>query len=74
MLQTSSVTTPMHLLDMTQGLIVHQALFAAAKLGVADLLKDGPQASSDLALTLKVNESALYRILRLLASQSVFQE
>ena len=74
MLQTSSVTTPMHLLDMTQGLIVHQALFAAAKLGVADLLKDGPQASSDLALTLKVNESALYRILRLLASQSVFEE
>jgi SAM-dependent methyltransferase len=49
-------------------------LYCAAKLGVADLLKDGPQTSSDLARDLKVNESALYRILRLLASQSVFEE
>ena len=74
MLQTSSTTSPMQLLDMTHGLIIHQALYSAAKLGVADLLKDGPQTSSDLARTLKVNESALYRILRLLASQSVFEE
>jgi hypothetical protein len=74
MLQTSSTTSAMQLLAMTQGLIIHQALYSAAKLGVADLLKDGPQACSDLARTLKVNESALYRILRLLASQSVFEE
>jgi O-methyltransferase domain/Dimerisation domain len=74
MLQTSSTTSPMQLLAMTQGLIIHQALYSAAKLGVADLLKDGPQTCSDLARTLKVNESALYRILRLLASQSVFEE
>lgn len=74
MLQTSSTTSPMQLLAMTQGLIIQQALCSAAKLGVADLLKDGPQTSSDLARTLKVNESALYRILRLLASQSVFEE
>jgi O-methyltransferase domain/Dimerisation domain len=74
MLQTSSTTSPIQLLAMTQGLIIHQALCSAAKLGVADLLKDGPQTSSDLARTLKVNESALYRILRLLASQSVFEE
>ena len=74
MLQTSSTTSPMQLLDMTHGLIIHQALYSAAKLGVANLLKDGPQTSSDLARTLKVNESALYRILRLLASQSVFEE
>jgi hypothetical protein len=74
MLQTPSTTSPKQLLAMTQGLIIHQALCSAAKLGVADLLKDGPQTSSDLARTLKVNESALYRILRLLASQSVFEE
>ena len=74
MLQTSSTTSPMQLLAMTQGLIIHQALYSAARLGVADLLKDGPQTCSDLARTLKVNESALYRILRLLASQSVFEE
>jgi hypothetical protein len=74
MLRIASTTSPMQLLAMTQGLIIHQALYSAAKLGVADLLKDGPQTCSDLARTLKVNESALYRILRLLASQSVFEE
>jgi hypothetical protein len=55
---------------LTNGLVIHQALYAAAKIGVADLLKDGAQNSSDLARKLNVNESALYRILRLLASES----
>ncbi len=73
-LQTSSAATPMQLLAMTNGLAIHQALYAAAKLGVADLLKDGAQTSSDLARNLNVNESALYRVLRLLASQSVLEE
>lgn len=72
--QTSSIDMPMRLLSMTHGLIIQQALYCAAKLGVADLLKDGRQTSSDLARDLKVNEPALYRILRLLASQSVFEE
>jgi hypothetical protein len=66
--------TPLQLLGMTNGLVIHQALYAAAKLGVADLLKDGAQSSSDLAGKLNVSESALYRILRFLASQSVFEE
>ena len=47
--QTSSTATPLQLLGMTNGLVIHQALYAAAKLGVADLLKDGAQTSSDLA-------------------------
>ena len=47
-LQTSSTATPLQLLGMTNGLIIHQALYSAAKLGVADLLKDGAQTSSDL--------------------------
>ena len=72
--QTSSTETPMQLLSMTNGLVIHQALYAAAKLGVADLLKDGAQTSSNLAGQLNVNETALYRILRLLASQTVFEE
>ena len=74
-LQTaSSIATPMQLLGMTHGLVIHQALYSVATLGVADLLKDGPQTSSELARNLKVDESALYRILRLLASQNVFEE
>ena len=72
--ENSSTATPLQLLSMKNGLIINQALYAAAKLGVADLLKDGAQTSSDLARKMNVNESALYRILRLLASQHVFEE
>ncbi len=72
--RTSSTAMALQLLAMTNGLPIHQALYSAAKLGVADLLKDGAQTSSDLARNLNVNESALYRVLRLLASQSVFEE
>jgi hypothetical protein len=72
--ETWSTEIPLQLLGMTNALVIQQALYAAAKLGVADLLKDGAQTSSDLAGQLNVKESALYRILRLLASQTVFEE
>ena len=62
------------LLHVRDGLIVHQALYAAAKLGVADLLKDGPQATTELAAQLQVNELALHRVLRALASRGIFEE
>jgi hypothetical protein len=45
MLQKSSLATPWQLLGMTNGLVIHQALYAAAKLGVADLLNDGAETS-----------------------------
>jgi SAM-dependent methyltransferase len=69
-----STGTPIALLRLADGLIIHQALYAAAKLGVADLMQDGPRPAADLARQLHVNESALYRILRALASEGVFEE
>jgi hypothetical protein len=62
------------LLQTRSGLITHQALYAAAKLGVADLLERGVDTSAKLAAELKVNEDALYRLLRALASQGIFEE
>ncbi|HEX5385635.1 MAG TPA: methyltransferase [Gemmatimonadales bacterium] len=56
------------------GLALHQTLHAAAVLGVADLLHGGPRTTGDLARALEVNEPALYRVLRYLASQGVFEE
>jgi hypothetical protein len=58
----------------SHGLTTHQLLYAAARLGIADLLQSGPLTSADLARKLKVNEPALYRVLRYLASQGVFEE
>jgi SAM-dependent methyltransferase len=62
------------LLQTRAGLIVHQALYAAAKLGVADLLERGVDTTAKLVGELKVNEDALYRLLRALASQGIFEE
>ena len=45
----STPATPLALLRMTDGLVVHQALCAAATLGIADLLKDGASCTGQLA-------------------------
>jgi O-methyltransferase domain len=67
-------TTPLALLRMTDGLVVHQALCAAATLGVADLLHAAQRSAAELASVLHVNEDALYRALRFLSGQGVFRE
>jgi predicted transcriptional regulator len=72
--EAAAATTPCELLRMRDGLIMHQALHAVAKLGVADLLKDGPRTTPELAGQLEVNESALYRVLRALASKGIFED
>jgi hypothetical protein len=46
----------------------------AAKLGIADLLADGPRPVDHLADVTATNERALYRLLRALASVGVFEE
>jgi len=51
-----------------------QALYVAAKLGIADLLTDGPRSVDDLAQVSKVHAPSLYRLLRGLASMGVFAE
>ena len=72
--QIASPTTPLDVLRMTEGLIVHHTLCAAAKLGIADLLRDGARRTAQLAAELQVNEDSLYRTLRYLAGQGVFEE
>jgi SAM-dependent methyltransferase len=51
-----------------------RALGLAAKLGVADLLKDGARDASQLAKPLDLNAPALNRVLQLLASVGVLEE
>jgi C-methyltransferase len=62
------------LLRLTESLILHQALYAAALLGIADLLKEGPRSVNELATLAQVNEDALFRTLRYLSSHQVFCE
>lgn len=57
---------------MASGYWVSQALYVAAKLGIADLLKDASKCCDELAKATQVNAHALYRLMRGLASMGVF--
>lgn len=70
----TQTSDPIQLLRMTESLILHQALYAAAVLGVADLLKEGPRSVIELAALTQVNEDALFRTLRYLSGHGLFRE
>src|SRR5262249_31770189 len=68
-------TTPSHqLLDLITGYWVTQAIYAAAKLGIADHLKVGARTAAELARDVGADEGALYRVLRALAGKGIFEE
>ncbi len=62
------------LLPMIWGVHISRCVYAAAELGVADLLADGPRNSKELAAATESQEPSLYRVLRLLAALGVFEE
>jgi hypothetical protein len=51
-----------------------QTIYVAAKLGLAELVKDGPRSPQDLAQATGTQPRALYRLLRALASLGIFIE
>lgn len=59
---------------MISGYWVSQAIYAAAKLGIADLLKDGPRPVDELAAATKTKGDFLFRVMRALASVEIFAE
>lgn len=62
------------LMQMITGYWVSQCLYVAAKLGIADLLEDGPKPVSLLAERTATHPDHLYRVLRALAGVGVFAE
>jgi hypothetical protein len=73
-----SAASPAHagqIMQLATGYMPAACLYAAARLKVADLLATGAKPISELAGAAQdVNENALYRTLRALASLGVFQE
>jgi hypothetical protein len=59
---------------MMTGYWISQSIYIAAKLGIADLLRDGPKACEELASATQTDAPSLYRLLRALASVGVFSE
>lgn len=72
--QGISTSTLQQLQRARNGMLLHHAMCAAAKLGVADLIQKGEGTIAKLADALKVNEDMLYRLLRALAGEGVFEE
>jgi hypothetical protein len=59
---------------MITGYWISQAIYAAAKFGIADHLKEGPRSVEKLASLSSTHPDALYRLLRALASVEIFAE
>lgn len=76
MQNTQSVAEPpgLALYRIGVGHYFSRALALAAKLGIADLLKDGPRHYGELAKGTETHGPSLNRMMRLLASVGVFEE
>lgn len=62
------------LLQMMTGSWVSQAVYVAARLGIADLLASGPQSVDELAASAGASPRELFRLLRFLAGAGIFAE
>jgi hypothetical protein len=62
------------MLQMITGFWVSRAIYVAAKLGLADLVKDRPKTADELARLTGTHAPSLYRALRALAGVGVFAD
>jgi len=61
-------------MQLSTGYIASTCVYLAVKLRIPDRLAEAPRSCADLARELNVNEDALYRVLRTLASLGLFEE
>jgi O-methyltransferase domain len=73
-LNTEPASGPLHLLRLTDDLIAHLAVCAAAKFGFADVLSAGPCDTAGISARLMLNEQAVFRTLRYLAGHGIFEQ
>jgi O-methyltransferase domain/Dimerisation domain len=62
------------MLQMISGFWLARAIYIAAKLGLADLVKEQAKSAEELALETHTHGPSLYRVLRALASAGIFAE
>ncbi len=65
---------PFRIIQMGSAYWQSRALYTATELGVADALGDDIKSTKEIAQSLSLNEDHLYRLLRMLASQGIFDE
>ena len=81
--QTATLETSMPALEfpgahpiqvMATGYMVARSIYVVAKLGIADLLADGPRTVEELAAATDTHSRSLYRLMRCLVGEGVFRE
>ncbi|MDJ0797511.1 MAG: methyltransferase [Calothrix sp. MO_167.B12] len=73
--ENGKVQTPQNtLIQMIIGTWISQSIYAVAKLGIADIIKDEVKSIKELAKATDADTSYLYRLLRTLASIGIFTE
>jgi hypothetical protein len=65
---------PIAMRSLITGYWISQAVYAAARLGLADFVADGPKSAADLAKATGARPEQVGRLLRALASVGVFRE
>ncbi len=73
-MERSDAASFQQLMRQITGYRLSQAIHVAATLGIADLLAAGARASDDLATATKTHAPSLYRLLRALAAEGIFEE
>ena len=72
--QVASLSPTMAVLQVVSGFWSARAVYIAAKLGLADLVQDGPKTAAQFAVLTGTHAPSLYRVLRALASIGWFEE
>jgi SAM-dependent methyltransferase len=71
---TTDVPPPIAMLQLISGFWISRGIYIVAKLGIADLVKDGTKTAEDLAAATHTHAPSLFRLLRALASVRVLSQ
>ena len=73
-IDTTQVPPPIAMLQLISGFWISRGIYITAKLGLADLVKDGPKTAAELAAASETHAPSLFRVLRALASVGIFAQ
>jgi hypothetical protein len=69
--KTKEIPPPMAMLQLISGFWISRCIYVTAKLGIPDLMKNGPMTAADLAAATKTDAPSLFRLLRALVAVDI---
>src|ERR1051326_3273846 len=71
---TKEIPPPLQMLQLISGFWIARCVYIAAKLGIPDLLKDGPKTADELGAATNTHAPSLFRVLRALGAVRVLTQ